>query len=138
MTSLMQRIKFVCISTFLGVTVAACGSGGGTTTASYTISGTISGLSGSGLVLQNNGGNNQSVSASATSFSFTTAIASGSTYSVSVLTQPSSPSQSCTIANGSGTVASANVTNVTITCIPKNELVSRSTDDISLATYTTA
>ena len=137
MTSLMQRIRLVFISAMLAVAVAACGSGGGggTTTASYTISGTISGLSGSGLVLQNNGGNNQSVSASATSFSFTTAIAGGSTYSVSVLTQPSSPSQSCTIVNGTGTVASANVTNVTITCIPKNEHVSRNSSDTVFGTY---
>ena len=50
---------------------------------SYTIGGTVSGLSGTGLVLQNNGGNNLSVSANGR-FTFTTAIASGSTYNVTV------------------------------------------------------
>jgi len=40
----------------------------------YTIGGTVSGLLGTGLVLQDNGGNNLSVSANG-SFTFTTAIA---------------------------------------------------------------
>ena len=81
----------------------------------YTIGGTVSGLSGTGLVLQDNGGNNLTVSAGATSFTFTTAIASGSAYSVTVLTQPSSPAQTCVVTNGSGT-ASANVTSVLVAC----------------------
>jgi len=83
----------------------------------YTIGGTVSGLSGTGLELQNNVGNNLSVSANG-SFTFTTAIASGGSYNVAVLTQPSSPTQACGVtAGGSGTVASANVTSVVVTCI---------------------
>ena len=78
----------------------------------YTIGGTVSGLAGTGLVLQDNGGNNLAVSASG-SFTFSTAVASGAAYSVTVLTQPTG--QSCTVASGSGT-ASANVTNVQVTC----------------------
>jgi hypothetical protein len=85
-----------------------------TTPVTYTIGGTVSGLSGTGLVLQDNGGNNLSVSANG-GFTFTTAIASGGAYSVTVLTQPSSPSQTCGVTNGGGT-ASANVTNVQVTC----------------------
>ncbi len=84
------------------------------TTNTFTIGGTITGLTGSGLVLQDNGGNNLPVSANATSFTFTTQVASGSSYAVTVLTQPSSPS--CSIAKGSGTVASAAVSNITISC----------------------
>jgi hypothetical protein len=80
-----------------------------------TIGGTISGLTGSGLVLQDNGDDNLLVNASATSFTFATAIASGSTYNVTVLTQPSSPAELCGVTNGSGTV-SAKVTNVVVTC----------------------
>ena len=83
------------------------------TTTTYTIGGTVSGLTGTGLVLQDNLGNNLAVSGS--SFTFTTAIASGAGYSVTVLTQPSSPAQTCTVTNGSGT-ASANVTNVSVAC----------------------
>ena len=81
-------------------------------TAYYTIGGTVSGLTGTGLVLQDNGGNNQALSASG-SFTFSTAVASGAAYSVTVFTQPTG--QSCTVSNGSGT-ASANVSNVQVTC----------------------
>ena len=85
------------------------------TTTTYTIGGTISGLTGSGLVLQDNGGNNLPVAAGATAFTFSTPVPSGGSYNVTVLTQPSSPTQACVVANGSGT-ANANVTNVQITC----------------------
>ena len=81
----------------------------------YTIGGTVSGLVGSNLVLQNNGGDNLKITA-AGSFAFATTVASGGTYSVTVLTQPSSPAQTCTVANGAGTVGSQNVTSVAITC----------------------
>jgi hypothetical protein len=77
----------------------------------YTIAGTIIGLTGSGLVLHN-GAENLPVSTG--SFTFATAIASGASYNVSVQTPPSG--QACTVTNGSGT-ASGNVTNVTVTCI---------------------
>jgi hypothetical protein len=51
------------------------------------------------------------------SFTFATSIASGSAYSVSVFAQPSSPSQTCLVTNGAGTVTSANITNVTVNCV---------------------
>ncbi len=80
------------------------------------LSGTISGLIGSGMVLQNNGGGNFSVSGTGNvAFTFGTAITAGTTYAVTVLTQPSNPTQNCFVANGTGTVA-GNVTNVQITC----------------------
>ena len=80
----------------------------------YTIGGTVSGLSGTGLVLQDNGGDNLPVNAAGT-FTFPTSIVSGGAYSVSVLTQPSSPAQTCLVTNSSGK-ASANVTNVNVAC----------------------
>jgi N-acetylneuraminic acid mutarotase len=83
--------------------------------ATYTVGGTVSGLSGTGLVLQNNGGNNLAISSSG-NFAFTTPVASGGAYDVTVLTQPSSPVQTCVVTNSSGT-ASANVANVQIACI---------------------
>ena len=64
--------------------------------AAYTIGGTVSGLSGMGLVLQDNLGNNLSVTTNG-SFMFTTAITSGGAYSVTVLTQPASPAQTCAV-----------------------------------------
>ena len=95
------------------------------TTNLYTIGGTISGLTGMGLVLQDNGGNNLPVAAGATSFTFSTPIASGGGYNVAVFSQPSSPSQTCAVTNGSGIVASANVTSVQIACtivVPPTQL----------------
>jgi hypothetical protein len=74
----------------------------------------VTGLTGSGLVLQINGGGNLSVTANG-SFTFATQVASGATYKVSVLGFPSAPTEACTVTNGSGT-ATAPVTNVNVTC----------------------
>jgi len=101
--------------------LTACGGGGDSggspppPPASYTVGGTVTGLSGTGLVLQNSGGGNLSVAANG-AFLFLSAMNSGVAYSVTVLTQPSSPSQTCTVTNGSGTVGSANVSNVAVSC----------------------
>jgi 6-phosphogluconolactonase (cycloisomerase 2 family) len=86
------------------------------TPSSYTIGGSISGLSGSGLVLQDNGGDSLTVAAGRNTFTFPTALVTGSNYAVTVLTSPSNPSQTCTLSNGSGRVGSANVTTVAVTC----------------------
>jgi hypothetical protein len=92
------------------------GGGGGGGTPTYTIGGMVSGLTGAGLVLRDNGGNNLAVSANG-AFTFSTPIASGSAYSVTAFTQPTNPTQTCTVTNGSGTVANANVTNVAVNCV---------------------
>jgi Galactose oxidase, central domain len=86
----------------------------GTTSGTYTIGGTVVSLSGTGLVLQDNGGDNLTVTQSG-GFTFATALAAGSMYAVTVLTQPTSPTQSCSVANGTGT-ANANVGNIVVTC----------------------
>ena len=44
-------------------------------------------------------------------------LVSGNTYEVRVKTQPTNPPQVCTVANGAGTIGSANVTDVTVTCV---------------------
>jgi hypothetical protein len=80
----------------------------------FTIGGRVSGLLGSGMVLQNNGGDNLSITASG-NFTFPTPLLTGSAYAVTILTAPSKPAQTCTILNGSGT-ASVNVNNVQIIC----------------------
>jgi len=85
------------------------------TTNTYTIGGAVTGLTGAGLVLRNNGGNAIALNA-AGPFVFTTAIASGSGYAVTVDTQPTNPSQICVVTNGVGTVVNGNVTSVAIAC----------------------
>jgi hypothetical protein len=92
-----------------------------TTTTTYTVGGNVSGLVGSGLVLQLNGANDLSVSADGT-FTFPSALADGAAYAVTVGTQPSSPAQICAVTNGSGTIAGANVTNVAVTCQPDDTI----------------
>ena len=113
-------VKCICRLLLLPMTVflVACGGGnGGSSNAAvtYTIGGTVSGLSGTGLVLEDNSGNNLPVSTNGP-FTFTTGIVNGSAYSVSVSSQPSVPTQTCVVTNGNGTLAGANVSNVQITC----------------------
>jgi hypothetical protein len=85
-------------------------------TDTFSIGGNVSGLAGFGLVLQNNAGDDLAISADG-SFTFVTALVDGSGYAVTVLTQPTSLSQTCGITNGSGTLAGADVSNVTVTCV---------------------
>ncbi len=89
------------------------GSGGGTPMYTYTVGGTVSGLSET-VVLQLNGAGNLTMSASG-GFTFAGSLTNSSTYNVTVLTQPAS--QTCSIANGAGTLSGANVTNVSVTCV---------------------
>jgi environmental stress-induced protein Ves len=85
-------------------------------TNTHTVGGNISGLAGT-VVLQNNGGNDRPLNANG-SFAFSTPITSGASYSVTVKTQPGAPSanQTCVVSNGSGTIGSADVTDISVTC----------------------
>lgn len=102
--------------------VAACGGGGGYGggggggTTGYTVGGTVSGLTGTGLVLLDDGTDAKSITANG-AFTFAMTLAYGMTYNVTVKTQPSGPAQTCTVTNGSGTIGYANVTNVTVNCV---------------------
>jgi len=81
-------------------------------TNAFTTGGAISGLTGT-VVLQNNGGDTQSISTDG-AFTFPTPVAEGSPYLVTVKTQPAD--QTCSITNGSGTMGAARVTNVAVVC----------------------
>ena len=102
----------------VALTMSACGGSGSSgpnpPPPTYTIGGTVSGL-GTGLSvgLLNNGGNALTVNANG-AFTFSTALANGSAYAVTVGTQPTG--QVCTVSNGSGSVAAANVANVGVAC----------------------
>ena len=100
------------------------GGGGGPTT--YTVGGTVSGLSGT-VGLQNNGADNLTLTANGT-FTFNNALATGATYTVTVTTNPTG--QTCTVTNGTGT-GTANVTNVAVTCTTNAS--STATDDFNRA-----
>jgi 6-phosphogluconolactonase (cycloisomerase 2 family) len=109
--------------TFLALFMVGCGGGdkiptgvddGHTVT--YTVGGTVTGLSGLGLVLNSNFGGDLAISASG-SFTFSTRLPVGATFNVQVASQPTSPpAQYCQVANGTGTIPAANVMSVKVTC----------------------
>jgi Tol biopolymer transport system component len=100
----------------------ACGGDGGGNESvdagsadTYTIGGSVSGLVGD-LTLQNNGGDELSLSQNGV-FVFATALADGASYEVRVSDQPAT--QRCSVSDGSGTVAGADVTTVEVACEDK-------------------
>lgn len=96
-----------------------------------TVGGSISGLPGSGLILQLNGANDLAVSANG-KFNFPKALAKGSAYSVTVKASPSSPiKQTCTVGQGSGNIAGAPVNNVAITCVTNSYAVGGTVSGLS-------
>ena len=105
-------LALVCLTACSGLPQAANPSGG--TSGPYTIGGTVTGLTGTGLVLQDNGGDNLTVTA-AGPFTFKTSVAKGGPYAVTVMTQPTGPAQVCTVTGGTGTAA-ANVATVAVAC----------------------
>src|ERR1700729_601526 len=115
-TSICRIARYACATALLAA-LGACGDSGSITPtpALYTVGGTVTGLTGSGLILQSSG-----VSlpvGKSGGFTFGTQLLSGATYTVGVQTQPTNPTQICTTANPSGTIAAANVTNVLVTCV---------------------
>lgn len=104
--------------------LGGCGGGGGGSstpaapppTPTYTISGDLSGLSGSTLSLSLSY-SGQSAALALTSnggFTFSPGLASGTAYAVSINSQPAN--QSCSVSGASGTVANSNVSNVAVSC----------------------
>jgi hypothetical protein len=106
----------------LSVMLFGChGKNGGTSPgnaggASYWVGGTVSGLTGT-LVVQNNSTDDLTITSNGT-FRFETALASGSTYTITVKTNPIG--QRCTITNSSGSSNGTDVSNVAINCITHN------------------
>jgi uncharacterized repeat protein (TIGR01451 family) len=83
-------------------------------TNSFTVGGTLSGLNGNQVVLQNNGGDDQALTANGV-FSFSPQL-DGGTYAITIIAQPVGPPQTCVIANDSGLLAGANVSNIEVVC----------------------
>lgn len=85
--------------------------------ATYRVGGTVTGLAGIGLVLEDRaqfvdlpiGANGR--------FEFDRAYGTGAAYDVRIKTPPSAPTQSCTVTRGSGTVAAADVTDIAVDCV---------------------
>lgn len=84
-----------------------------------TIGGLVSGLeTGKQVRLQNNAGNTTSITANG-AFAFSTPIVSGGAFDVTVLGQPAQ--QVCSVTNASGSNVTADVNNVSVTCVPDSD-----------------
>lgn len=124
----------VCVA--LGLALEACGGGGGDggtpMPQTYTIGGSVSGLqSGESVVLADNGTDTLTVSGNHT-FTFATKVAQNGSYAVTVQTQANA--QNCTVASGSGSGVSANVTTVAVTCTNRPQyayVVNNGSDSVS-------
>jgi uncharacterized repeat protein (TIGR03803 family) len=88
---------------------------------SYTVGGSISGLTGSGLVLLNDGGDAITISANAAQFTMNTGVAYASPYAITVQTEPTG--LVCSVDSGTGIMGAADVTNVSIDCVPNFTLL---------------
>jgi hypothetical protein len=77
------------------------------------LGGTVTGLTGAGLVLAN-GGDTVAVASAAQSFTFPTRVGQGFSYGVTVLQQPAA--QTCNVSNGVGTMGAADISNVQVGC----------------------
>lgn len=113
--------------TVLFFILASCGGGGGgddggspdpqtEPESGFEVGGIVTGLMGSGLVLQNNSGNDLNISADG-SFAFSESLDDLSDYEVTILSNPTSPNQVCTASNGTGSIAGADISDVIISCI---------------------
>ena len=89
----------------------------------YSISATVTLNSATGLVIVNNATNptitndpttTTPISSNGT-YTFTSSLPTNATYNVTVSTQPTN--YTCTVKNGSGTMGSSNVSNISVTCI---------------------
>jgi len=115
-----NSIKWLAFS-FLSILLFACSGGDGDTGGSggsistYSIGGTVSGLNGTGLVLQNNGTDDLNITING-NFTFSSELDDSENYSVTVATQPSSPDQTCNVSSGSGMISGSNIANVIVNC----------------------
>jgi hypothetical protein len=79
----------------------------------FTVGGTVSGLTSAGLVLAN-GSASVAVAAGATTFTFAAPVPTASSFDVTVMTQPAGGT--CTVSNGTGVILTSSVNNVSVTC----------------------
>lgn len=82
----------------------------------FTIGGTVTGVKGTAGVTLSLNGTTDLVRTADGVFTFKGALEAGTTYAVTVKTQPTAPLQVCAVANGTGTVGTADVTNIAVTC----------------------
>ncbi|HET8734540.1 MAG TPA: putative Ig domain-containing protein [Anaeromyxobacteraceae bacterium] len=110
-------------------TVTAANSGGSATATVrigvrlYALGGAVTGLHGSGLVVSTPGQPDVAVPAGSAVFAFPERVASGTAYQVVVKGQPAGPPEHCTVAKGTGTVGTSDVSGIAVSCSPSWKIV---------------
>tara|TARA_R110002167_G_scaffold26214_4_gene90408 strand:- start:1894 stop:3993 length:2100 start_codon:yes stop_codon:yes gene_type:complete len=106
--------------------LSACGGSSGASNEpepTYTIGGSISGLTDGSLTIRNNGSDNLTIESNG-AFKFNDTLLLNEQYEVTIQTQPDFPGLSCNITNSIGTVAqNENVNSVSIECSQKSLLL---------------
>jgi 6-phosphogluconolactonase (cycloisomerase 2 family) len=137
-----MHLRFILIRLFIiliTATLYSCGGGGSAgvsnnvdagsklpTGTSYTIGGTVIGLStGSQVVLKNNGIDTVLVGADG-QFTFATPVSSSGSYSVTVATQPKN--QFCSVVNDSSQTTTSNVSSVAVVCATTSQYAYATSD----------
>jgi hypothetical protein len=87
------------------------------------IGGSVRGLTAHGLVLQDKGADNLTLAANATTFTFGTPVTSRRGLRSDVMTPPANPAQDCMVNNGLGTVGTASISTVTVSCVNAGRFV---------------
>lgn len=82
----------------------------------YTVGGVLTGLRGGGLVLEDAATGSRVTPSADGAFAFDYRYPDRSAYDVRVVAQPANPAQTCTVTDGRGTIAGANVANVRVDC----------------------
>lgn len=106
-------MKFLGLALALLVSAILASCGGTSSTPNYPLGGSITGLTTSGLVLAS-GGQTVAPISTATTFAFGTPLPSGTSYAVTVQTQPAT--ETCVVTSGTGTAAAASASSVVVTC----------------------
>jgi ELWxxDGT repeat protein len=96
----------------------------------YSVGVTVTGLNGT-LVLQNNGGDDKTITADG-SYSFATTLANDAGYAVTILSSPGV--ESCSVTGGTGTISDENATGITVNCYTQLFFAGR-TDNTNLILY---
>jgi len=111
---MLEKTKYISLL-FTFMLLVSCNGSGGTSgvTAGFSVGGIVTGLTGA-VVLQNNNSDNLTVSNNG-QFTFATPVTNGSSYRISIFTQPAG--QTCTVTGDSGTIT-ANLSSVVVTCAP--------------------
>lgn len=97
-----------------------------TSTGPYSLSVTVRGLRGTGLVLQNNGGDDLLVApqdGGVLMASFPTKVPLGKAYAVTIKAQPTGPTDYCVVKGGAGVVLTGDVSDVDVSCVPIEDAV---------------